>query len=198
MFLKNDKLFFSFLIIIFFLYSFSGLSNTINKDRILDHLNSLQFFSASFLQNDGETLSEGKVYIGKKRVRAEYSTPTKILIILDNDKAMFYNYELEEDEFFNPRNTNAWFFYDIFRNPYFFEDGKIEEKDGELILKKGGIDFENNKYLIKVYFEKSPLIFRAVEVLINEDFLRLSIFNHSYNEEFDKDFFKLINPKFLN
>ena len=198
MFLKNDKLFFSFLIIIFFLYSFSGLSNTIKKDRILDYLNSLQFFSASFLQNDGETLSEGKVYIGKKRVRAEYFTPTKILIILDNDKAMFYNYELEEDEFFNPRNTNAWFFYDIFRNPYFFEDGKIEEKDGELILKKDGIDFENNKYLIKVYFEKSPLIFRAVEVLINEEFLKLSIFNHSYNEEFDEGFFKLINPKFLN
>ena len=51
-------------------------------------------------------------------------------------KAMYYDYELEEDEFFNPKNTNAWFFYDIFRNPYFFEDGKIKLKNNELILEK--------------------------------------------------------------
>ena len=198
MFLKNKSGFFYFITVIFFLFTYKVHSESNDKIKIINYLDTLENFSASFLQNDGENLSEGKVYIGKERVRAEYLYPVKILIILDQDKAMYYNYELEEDEFFNPRNTNAWFFYDIFRNPYFFEDGKIEEKDGELILKKGGIDFENNKYLIKVYFEKSPLIFRAVEVLINEDFLRLSIFNHSYNEEFDKDFFKLINPKFLN
>ena len=49
-----------------------------------------------------------------------------------------------------------------------------------------------------VYFENSPLILRGVEVRINQDILKLSIFNHSYNQEFDKDFFKLINPKFLD
>ena len=51
---------------------------------------------------------------------------------------MYYNYDLEEDEFFNPKNTNAWFFYDIFRNPLFFEDGNIEIKNNELILEKNG------------------------------------------------------------
>ena len=50
------------------------------KIKILDYLNSIQYFSASFIQNDNETLSEGKVYIGKKRVRAEYLSPSKILI----------------------------------------------------------------------------------------------------------------------
>ena len=54
----------------------------------------MQYFSASFIQNDNETLSEGKVYIGEKRVRADYSFPTNILIILDKNKAMYYNYEL--------------------------------------------------------------------------------------------------------
>ena len=39
---------------------------------------------------------------------------------------------------------------------------------------------------------------RAVEVNIDKESLKLSIYNHSYNEEYDKDFFKLINPKFLN
>ena len=198
MFLKNEKYLSYFYIIVFLILSLKVDSNTNIKIRILDYLNSLQYFSASFIQNDNETLSEGKVYIGKKRVRAEYLSPSKILIVLDEDKAMYYNYELEEDEFFNPKNTNAWFFYDIFRNPYFFEDSEIMLKDKEIILKKSGFDKEETKYLINVYFENSPVILRKIEVLINDAFLQISIFDHNYNEDFDKNFFKLISPKLLN
>jgi len=185
-------------IIIFLMLSYKLDSNTNIKIKILDYLNSLQYFSASFIQNDNENLSEGKVYIGEKRVRTEYLSPSKILIVLDEDKAMYYNYELDEDEFFNPKNTNAWFFYDIFRNPYFFEDGKIVLKDKEIILKKSGFDSEDTKYLINVYFENSPVILRKIEVFINDEILQISIFNHNYNEDFDESFFKLINPKLLN
>ena len=198
MFLKNKIIKFYFFIIIVILFSNKVFSTTDHKTKVLNHLNSLKFFSASFLQNDGENLSEGKVYVGNKRIRAEYFFPTKILIILDEDKAMYYNYELEEDEFFNPKNTNAWFFYDIFRNPVFFLDGLITEKNNELILEKRGVDNEKNDFVIKVKFEKKPLILRSMEILIADNFLKLSIYNHSYNEEFSKDFFKLINPKFLN
>ena len=161
-------------------------------------MKSLRNFSASFIQNDGLDLSEGKVYIGEKRVRADYFSPTKILIILDDVKAMYYNYDLEEDEFFNPKNTNAWFFYDIFRNPYFFEDSLLELENNELIIKKTGIDSNQQSFVIKVFFEKNPLVLRAVEVFVNNEFLKLSIYNHNYNEDFDDDLFKLINPKFLN
>ena len=198
MFSKNEKYLSYFYIIVFLILSFKVDSNTNIKTKILDYLNSLQYFSASFIQNDNETLSEGKVYIGKKRVRADYLSPSKILIILDEDKAMYYNYELEEDEFFNPKNTNAWFFYDIFRNPYFFEDSEIILKDKEIILKKSGFDNEENKYLINVYLENSPVILRKIEVFINDAFLQISIFDHNYNEDFDKNFFKLISPKLLN
>tara|TARA_B100000674_G_C37774688_1_gene884253 strand:+ start:196 stop:792 length:597 start_codon:yes stop_codon:yes gene_type:complete len=198
MFLKNEKVFCNLLLVVFLLFSCGGALSNSSKHEVLNHLNSLKYFSASFLQNDGKNLSEGKVYIGKKRVRAEYFSPTKILIVLDKDKAMYYDYELDEDEFFNPKNTNAWFFYDIFRNPIFFEDGLFKVKNNELILEKTGIDKDNNNFNIRVYFENNPLVLRAVEVFINEEFLRISIYDHNYNEEFDKDFFKLINPKFLN
>ena len=199
MFLKNDKkLLYFFILIFLFLFSLKAHSNTNDKANVLNYLNSLKYFSASFLQNDGDELIEGKVYIGKKRVRAEYFSPTKILIILDEDKAMYYNYDLEEDEFFNPKNTNAWFFYDIFRNPNFFHDSSIETKSNELILEKQAYENNEKKFLIRIFFEKKPLILRGVEVLTNGEKLKLSIYNHSYNEEFDKDFFKLINPKFLN
>ena len=76
---------------------------------------------------------------------------------------MYYDYVLEEDEFFNPKNTNAWFFYDIFRNPYFFEDGKIEVKNNELLLEKKGIDNEEKNFVIRVLFEKKPLVLRGIE-----------------------------------
>ena len=198
MFSKNEKYLSYFYIFVFLILSFKVDSNTNIKIKILDYLNSLQYFSASFIQNDKENLSEGKVYIGKKRVRAEYLSPSKILIVLDEDKAMYYNYELEEDEFFNPKNTNAWFFYDIFRNPYFFEDSKIVIKDKEIILEKSGFDSEETKYLINVYFENSPVILRKIEMFINDAFLQISIFDHNYNEDFDVNFFKLISPKLLN
>ena len=198
MYLKNKKNFVYFFLIIFFLFSQKVYSDTNNKLVLINYLKSLENFSASFLQNDGESLSEGKVYIGKKRVRAEYLTPVKILIILDENKAMYYNYELEEDEFFNPKNTNAWFFYDIFRNPLFFKSAKIEFKDNQLILEKNGVDIDENEYFIRVFFENNPLVLRKVDLWINNEVLSLSIYNHNYNEQFNKDLFKLINPRFLN
>ena len=196
--LKNKKIFFYFFLIIFFLFSNKVYSNKNDKLDLINYLQSLKNFSASFLQNDGESLSEGKIYIGKKRVRAEYLKPVKILIILDENKAMYYNYELEEDEFFNPKNTNAWFFYDIFRNPLFFEDANIELKDNQLTLEKYSFDLDERKYFIKIYFENNPLVLRKVEVQNNEESLTITIFNHNYNEELNSDLFKLINPKLLN
>ena len=198
MFLKNKKFLICFFSIIPFLFSYNAYSNTEDKTQIINYLGELQNFSAAFLQNDGENLSEGKVYIGKKRIRVEYLSPVKILIILDNNKAMYYNYELEEDEFFDPKNTNAWFFYDIFRNPLFFKDAEIEFENNELQIKKNGFDTENRKYFVKVLFENNPLILRKVEVSTNQEHMILSIYNHKYNEQFNKDFFKLINPNFLN
>ena len=198
MFLKNENYFLIFFITIFFLLFFKSALGVDDKNRVLNYLKSLKNFSASFIQNDGVNLSEGKVYIGETRVRAEYLSPTKILIVLDNDKAMYYNYDLEEDEFFNPKNTNAWFFYDIFRNPYFFKNSSLKEESHELIIEKIGVDIDQRNFVIKVYFEKNPLVLRAVEVLIDNQFLKLSIYDHTYNEEFDKNFFKLINPEFFN
>ena len=88
MFLKNN-LYLLYFIIIFFLLSFYKTSlATDEKTNALNYLLSLNNFSASFLQNDGKNLSEGKVYIGQERVRAEYFSPNKILIqITDNKKS---------------------------------------------------------------------------------------------------------------
>ena len=185
-----------FVLISFFLFSGKLYSN--DKIEALKHLDSLKYFSASFIQNDGDKLSEGRFYIGENRIRVEYTVPEKILIILAKDKAMYYNYELEEDEFFNPKNTSAWFFYDIFRDPLFFENSKVTNKNNELILEKKGVDTDKNNYLIRAYFEIKPTVLRRFEVYVNSEYLEISIYNHDHNEEFNNDFFKLISPVLLN
>ncbi len=198
MFLKNKISFISFYVFLFFFSSFKIHAETVNKTNILNYLKSLKYFSASFIQNDGISLSEGKLYIGKDRIRVEYFLPTKILIILDENKAMYYDYELEEDEFFNPKNTDAWFLYEIFSNPNFLSDSGIGIKKNEIKLKKSGFDNERGDYLINIFFENRPLNLRGFEVKIGENYLKISIYNHKYNQNFDKDFFKLINPSFLS
>ena len=197
MFLKKNNLIFQLILIFFFLKN-AGYAEEISKEKLIDYLGGLSYFSTSFIQEDSQEISEGKIFIGKKRIRVEYETPSKILLILDKDKAMYYNYDLDEDEFFNPNDTSAWFFSDIFNNPgeFFNTNSKITSKNNYVILEKKIVsDLES--YKIAVYFENKPLLLRKIKLNYNDNNLNISLFNHSYNENFDKDFFKLINPTFF-
>ena len=196
MFLKNSKGEFNLIIILIFFSNLCYAENNLNE-RIINYINNLNFFSGSFIQDDGLSLSEGFIYLGKERVRVEYETPSKILIILGKDKAMYYNYELDEDEFFNPRDTDAWFFYEILLNPEFFRDSKIKIDENYLIYSKDG-QSENGEFRINVFFENNPFLLRKISLSINDNILNISIFNHNYNETFNESFFKLINPSFFN
>ena len=44
------------------------------------------------------------------------------------------------------------------------------------------------EFVIKVYFENNPLVLRGIEVITDKDVLKFSIYNHDYNQEFDKNF----------
>ena len=78
MFLKNEHYLLYILVIVFYFFAFKAYSASKDKVEVLNYLSSISDFSASFLQSDGENLSEGRVYVGKERVRAEYFLPTKI------------------------------------------------------------------------------------------------------------------------
>ena len=184
-----------FIFIFFFFKATYADEKEIND--IINYLGDLKLFSSSFIQDDGESISEGEIFIGLKRVRVEYKTPSKILIILEKDKAMYYNYDLDEDEFFNPKDTAAWFFFDIFNNPEFFYESTLVKEKNYMVVKKE----ENNeigKYILDVYFENNPLLIRKIVLNYQDTQLVLSIFNHTYNKEYDKNFFKLINPTFFD
>ena len=193
MYLKNKIIF----VTIIFFFSELAYGQDDSDYKIINYLKNLKFFSASFLQEENDTLSNGKLFIGNDRIRVEYESPTKILMIFTGDKAMYYDYELEEIEFFNPKSTMAWFFYDIFNNPNFIQNSEREISENYIIFKKDGSnDFGN--FVVKIYFEIKPIVIRKV-VLISESLsLNISIFDHVYNEKFNKNFFKLINPTFFD
>ena len=185
MFLKKIK-FFCFLIFVINTLNFAVSAEETKTQFIKSYLKDLRYFSASFIQSDNQTISEGKIFIGKNRIRVEYSLPTKILIILDKNKAMYYNYELDEDEFFNPKDTSAWFFYDIFNNPDFFDNAKLNEIDNNVILEKIG-NSEVGSFEIKVFFENNPLILRMVKLNLDNEYLELSFLTTNIMKPLTKD-----------
>lgn len=196
MLLKNNFTIIFILIIIFF-FTFNTNASSTKHEKAVDYLKKLKFFSTSFIQNDEAQLSDGEIFIGENRIRVEYNSPAKILIILDSNKAMYYNYDLDEDEFFNPKDTSAWFFFDIFFNPEFFFDAKINDQNNYLELIRKG--FNNGEpYEIKIIFENNPFVIRKIILNQNDASLKLSFFDHKYNNSYDKDFFKLINPTFFD
>ena len=197
MFLKKNRLVFIFFIITFFSVQAEALSNNTSLKKIFNYLNSLNNFSASFVQDEGEMISEGKIYIGNERVRLNYKHPSEILIILDKDKGMYYNYELNEDEFFNPKDTSAWFFFEIFKNKEFFLDANISIENKNIILSKSGYSFDDF-FQISLFFEDEPLVIRKIKLFFQNKEYTLSIYNHILEEKFDDRFFKLINPMLLN
>ena len=195
MYLKNKTVFILIILNIFFSKAYASSNQEIGN--ISNYISSLKNFSVSFLQKESGEFSEGKISIGDERVRVDYTSPTKILIIISNNKAMYYNYDLDEDEFFDPRDTSAWFFFEIFNNLDFFVNSPISIHENNIIIKKEG-SLNDENYKLKIFFENKPLTIRKIELAIGERELILSFFNHNYFENFNKNYFKLINPNFFD
>ena len=196
MFLKKNKLLILVFIVIFFIKNPIN-ANEDNLLKIINYLENFKNLSVAFVQSDDFDIQEGIIAIGVNRVRVEYNSPSKILIILSKNKAMYYNHDLNEDEFFDPRDTPAWYFYEIFKNPDFFSDAKTSFINNSLIVQKES-SYENENYNILLYFENNPLLLRKIQLKNNNQEITLSIFNHKYNMEFDEKYFKLINPVFFD
>tara|TARA_Y100000996_G_scaffold406349_1_gene382582 strand:+ start:839 stop:1432 length:594 start_codon:yes stop_codon:yes gene_type:complete len=196
MFLKRNKNFYYIILVIIFSFK-NSLAADDNINQIIKYLSSINNFSVSFIQEDVDNISEGKISVGDQRIRVDYLSPSKIIIILSKNKGMYYNIELDEDEFFDTRDTSAWFFFEIFNNPNFFLESNVEIKNNNIILEKQGKLKDNESYLLKLYFEKNPTNLRKITLDLDEYNLSLSVFGHNYNANFDKNFFKLINPSFF-
>lgn len=170
----------------------SGLVVDIEK-----YFKSLNAFSATFIQQNSNELQEGYFYKNDQRIRIEYQNPSKILIIFDQKKAMIYNKDLEEVEYFNPKKTMGNLIFDIFYNSFIkkFKKHEIEEN-----LARFYIDFKNDdeEYNIEVVFELNPLQIRLVNIVTEEEVISFGLRDHNFNNSFDKKFFSMANPLLKN
>ena len=120
-FLKKNKLiFFLKIILLIFLTKLLFAKTTDNKDILINYVQNLKNFSANFIQYDGQSIEEGMLYIGNDRIKVDYFNPSKITIVMAQDKAMYVSYDLREVQYFDPQNSPAGVFINIFKNNFFF------------------------------------------------------------------------------
>jgi len=185
------------LISLFFLNAEIGLSKETNKEIVREILNEFSKkteFSATFLQSNGQTIEEGLLGIKNNRLRIEYISPSKIIIILAEDKAMYYNKDLEELEYFNPQKTQAKIFFDIFFKENFFEDSAYSEKEKVLEIKKNITLKDDENIGVKIIFEKKPILIRKIEIIKDDEIITYSISDHNFFPSLDDKMFSMASP----
>ena len=96
-----------YLIYIFFSFSVNALENENINKKITNYLNNIKEFSSGFIQSNGQTIEEGELYLKNNRLKIQYTNPSNIIIIVAENKAMYFNQDLEEVQYFNPHKSIA-------------------------------------------------------------------------------------------
>ena len=125
---------FNIIFIIFFINSLSISAATNaneHKQKIINYIININEFSSKFIQSDGHTIEEGNFYIKKNRLKIVYTYPSRIELIIAKNKAMYFNKDLKEVEYFNPKKTMADIFFRVFNDELFFDKANIELKTEE-------------------------------------------------------------------
>ena len=149
MFLKNKNIIYTYIIFIFLILTcFLAKAEDENKNyrlEILEYLSNNKEFASSFIQYNDGSFQEGEFYLKKNRLRIEYGTPAKIVFVIKDSNAMYYNLDLKEVEYFNPKNTAAKIFFDFFYDKKFLENIRFNnEKNSFNFIKKIKIKDEIN------------------------------------------------------
>jgi len=182
-----------YLIYIFFSFSVNALENESINKKITNYLNGIKEFSSGFIQSNGQTIEEGELYLKNNRLKIIYTDPSNIIIIIAKNKAMYFNQDLKEVQYFNPHKSVAKIFFQIFFDNYFFNGASAYEKENSLLINKI-IIFENQEYNVSIIFEKSPLVIRKIKIQNDGNITTYSILDPNFNPLLDNDMFSLVNP----
>ena len=193
---KINKFMRVFIYFIFFTALFFFTTSSLkaqSKEKIYNYIKSLNDFSSSFIQTENSSNSEGKLFIKNARIKIIYSVPSNIEIIIAENKGMYFNRDLAEVEFFNPKDSVGKVFYDVFFNKKFLNNAIFIYEESYSIIKKK-IAFDSAEYEIALYFENKPLKIRRINISGNDYKINLGIYNIKLNKNLDSKFFSMINP----
>tara|TARA_Y100000590_G_C15493114_1_gene928577 strand:- start:140 stop:739 length:600 start_codon:yes stop_codon:yes gene_type:complete len=196
MFLKKNNFYLLLIFVFINIFSLSVESEDSESyyiSQVLEYLSNNNEFSSNFLQFNNNSYQEGKLFLKKERIRIEYTSPSKLIIVIKKNQVMYHNVELEEVEYFNPKNTVVKTLYDFFYNKIFFNDVVfIHEKNALVFSKKTMLDDEIN--IISVIFEESPLNLKKIKIENSQGIMTFTILDPNYNPELDDSLFSLANP----
>ena len=172
---KINNFFLIFLIFIFLLlnsFKLFAQENQEIKEVVFQYFDNISEFSSLFLQTNNEDLSEGKLFYMDNRLRVDYTSPSNILIIISEKKAMYYNKDLNEVEYFNPKKSIAKIFFNIFNEKKYFNDAKFSYQKNYIQLQKEIFIDEYEKFNLIITFEKNPTLLRNVKIYNQRIFVR--------------------------
>ena len=196
MFLKKNNIIFNLIVFCTFILcapTFSEENKKQVKIKLEKYLLNSSEISSDFIQINENQIHEGRFYLKRNRLRIEYLTPSKIIFVIKKNKAMYFNVDLSEVQYFNPNKTIAEFFFNLFYKKNFLDDAElILDKDFFSLKKIITIQDEHN--LIKVFFEKSPLKLRKIELTNSQGNISFGISNINYNPNLNDKLFSLANP----
>ena len=194
----NKKIFYfflPFLIIVFLLPNQAEGNQNILSAKISNYFYKINNFTSKFIQSDSDGIQEGNIYLSNKvkRIKIHYTNPSNIIFILKDNKAMYFNVDLEEVEYFSTKNSIADIFFNVFYEEKFFYNSKIVEKKNTIEIKKI-ISTNEEKKEILIFFEKNPLIIKQIKIKENEGYRVMTFINPNFNISFRKNFFSIANP----
>ena len=185
----------SIVCVYFFLSTQSNANQNILSSEISNYFFKINNFTSKFIQSDSDGIQEGNIFLSNKvkRIKIHYIEPSNIIFILKNNKAMYFNVDLEEVEYFNTKNSIADIFFNVFYDKEFFYNSTITEKKNTIEIKKTIIANEEEKEIL-IFFEKNPLIIKQIKIKENEGHRVMTFINPNFNISFKKNFFSIANP----
>jgi len=189
-FLKKQINLFIFSILFFIILYCKNTTGDEISSKVGDYIKDLNFFSSKFVQSNNSSLEEGYIYIKDTKIRLDYFSPNRTLII-SKKKGVYINHELKEEDFFSTEKNIVRIFYDIFLDDSFFSSLKFTENKRQVIFEKK-ITIDSNETNIKIFFENRPLLLRKIIAETEGDIISISFNEHSYNSVFDEKLFSFV------
>ena len=196
--LVKDKFLGKINFLIFFIslcFAYKLYAENINQ-VIIEYNEGLKNTSAHFIQTNQNSVQEGLIYFGNKRIKINYQNPKSLTIILSENKGMLTNHELRETQFFATKKSYVKFFFDILHNKEYAEKIIIKKSKGEVIVSEE-IVLDDIIYKINIVYENEPLKLRRLEIISDGEIMQMGFFNHRLEEKFNKKKFSMIDP-YLN
>ena len=184
-----------FLFIVFLIPSPVKGNQNILSSEISNYFFKINNFTSKFIQSDLDGIQEGNIYLSNKvkRIKIHYTNPSNIVFILKDNKAMYFNIDLEEVEYFGTKNSLADIFFNVFYEEEFFHNSKIIQKKNTIEIKKI-ISTNEEMAEIFIYFEKNPLLIKQIKIKENDGYRVMTFINPNFNISFRENFFSIANP----